>query len=237
MIFKVIKSGSAGNAYILSDGDTNLLIEAGVPLREINRKCGYEKIDACLITHEHNDHAKYALEVANSGIPVCLTQGTANAKRIEKNHRITIIEAGGTYRIKNIMFAVFQSYHDAQEPVFFLFKLNNKTALFATDTCALPLISKLNVAFIECNYDADILTENIQAGCIPRRLADRIIYSHFSISDCESLLSDVDKKQLEAVVLLHLSSRNSDPYTFKKRIERVTDRPTYIACEGLSLKY
>lgn len=237
ILFQVIKSGSSGNAYILSNGETNILIEAGVSIREINQKCGYKKIAACLITHEHNDHAKYALEIAKSGIPLCLSQGTATAKNIDINHRVNIIQAGRTYKINNISFAAFQSLHDAQEPLFFLFRIENKNILFATDTATMPEVPNMNYAFIECNYDSDILNENIKAGCIPQKLANRIIFSHFSISDCETFFKKTDKTKLAAVVLLHLSSRNSDSDNFKERIETITERPTYIAREGLILKF
>ena len=41
MEIKVIASGSSGNAYTISDGATTLLLDAGVPLREIQVGTGF----------------------------------------------------------------------------------------------------------------------------------------------------------------------------------------------------
>jgi len=51
----VIASSSRGNAYRISDGKTSLLLECGVPAREIQKALQFQlhKIDGCLITHEH----------------------------------------------------------------------------------------------------------------------------------------------------------------------------------------
>jgi len=52
---KALASGSKGNCYKISDGRTSLLIEAGIPINQIKRGCGFKlsEIEACLISHEH----------------------------------------------------------------------------------------------------------------------------------------------------------------------------------------
>lgn len=41
---------------LISSGSTNILIDSGPDLREQMLNCGVKKINAVLITHEHNDH-------------------------------------------------------------------------------------------------------------------------------------------------------------------------------------
>lgn len=64
MEIKVIASSSSGNCYFVSDGITNLLIEAGVNLNRIRKYVNPSSLSGCLISHEHLDHSKYAKEIA-----------------------------------------------------------------------------------------------------------------------------------------------------------------------------
>lgn len=66
----VVGTGSKGNAYLVTVGDSKILLDAGVPMSKIrkfnnNRICD---IDAMLITHTHRDHAAYAEEIQQSGV-------------------------------------------------------------------------------------------------------------------------------------------------------------------------
>ena len=62
MTFTSLASSSRGNAYVVSDGETTLLLECGLSFRELQKRLGYGVADitACLVSHEHQDHAKAA---------------------------------------------------------------------------------------------------------------------------------------------------------------------------------
>ncbi|RMG02126.1 MAG: MBL fold metallo-hydrolase, partial [Acidobacteria bacterium] len=58
MKFTVLGSGSSGNATIISDEKTHVLVDAGLSAKEILRRLAlkginYERLDAVVITHEH----------------------------------------------------------------------------------------------------------------------------------------------------------------------------------------
>lgn len=42
MLINPIASGSSGNAYYISDGQSSLLLDAGIPLAQIQAGCGYK---------------------------------------------------------------------------------------------------------------------------------------------------------------------------------------------------
>ena len=52
-----IASGSKGNAYLINDGVSTLLVECGVKLDMIKKATNYKlsELAGCLISHEHND--------------------------------------------------------------------------------------------------------------------------------------------------------------------------------------
>ena len=55
MQIEVLGSSSLGNAYIINDGKTSLLLECGLPFREMQIKSDFRvnNVDACLISHQH----------------------------------------------------------------------------------------------------------------------------------------------------------------------------------------
>ncbi|MFR4335674.1 MAG: MBL fold metallo-hydrolase [Lawsonibacter sp.] len=54
-----LASSSHGNAYLVEDGTTCLLIECGVSWKKLQKLTGFgvSGIAGCLISHEHKDHA------------------------------------------------------------------------------------------------------------------------------------------------------------------------------------
>ena len=56
-----IGSSSSGNAYIVSDGNTRLLLDVGLTAKRIKEglaecRLGPEDIQGIFVTHEHLDH-------------------------------------------------------------------------------------------------------------------------------------------------------------------------------------
>ena len=78
MNIKVLGSSSEGNAYIVSDGATTLLLECGLPFEELKIKTNFfdPMPDACLISHSHGDHAKSVKDVMRYGIPCYMSWQT-----------------------------------------------------------------------------------------------------------------------------------------------------------------
>ncbi|HFL1025859.1 MBL fold metallo-hydrolase [Listeria monocytogenes] len=53
-----IASGSKGNAYVISSGRSQLLIECGINFDKIRKALNFDlsAVEGCLISHEHGDH-------------------------------------------------------------------------------------------------------------------------------------------------------------------------------------
>jgi len=52
---RVLASGSSGNCIYLSGGKSNLLLEAGIPFKQIQRSLNFKTSDLAgvLVSHEH----------------------------------------------------------------------------------------------------------------------------------------------------------------------------------------
>ena len=121
MIIDVLASGSTGNCYKLDDGNTSILLECGINLRDIYRKVDFNltSIEGCLITHEHSDHAKSAHKIKAAGVPVYTSKGTQEILQLS-DRRLHIISPDITFNIGSWRITPFKVLHDAKEPLGFV---------------------------------------------------------------------------------------------------------------------
>jgi len=220
-------SSSKGNLYTIDDGYTKLMLECGLPWRDIQSKLdfGVSQIAGCLVTHEHLDHARAVPDLMKTGIDCYMSQGTAQALKLS-GHRLHIIEALVQFSIGTWAIKPFSGRHAAAEPLCFL--MANQSAerlLFATDTAYIAnTFEGLTHVMIEANYAMPILKYKTGASL----LRQSIIGDHMSLDTLIRMLRANDLSKVEEIHLLHLSNNNSDAAMFKRRIQEVTGKPVYI---------
>ena len=228
----VLASGSRGNCYRIDDGRTPLLLECGIPFREIQKGLQFRVsgVAGCLVSHEHQDHSKAVRDVMKAGIDCYMSAGTAEALGIS-GHRLHIIQARQQFQLGSWAVLPFETQHDAAEPLGFL--LANRAGdklLYATDTYYVRYKFRgLTHIMLECNYAADILARNVEAGLVPPALKRRILRSHFSLEHVKEFFRANDISRVQEIWLLHLSDQNSDANRFKCEIQELTGKPVYIA--------
>ena len=239
MKLTVINSGSKGNCYLLESSTGQILmIECGVRFQEIQRSVSFRlnSIVGCVLTHEHKDHSKSVKEVLGAGIKVAASAGTMDREGVSGHHNAIAIERQiqfGEYTIRR-----FDVNHDAAEPIGFLIRHPELgTMLFLTDSyyCEYTFPGLTNL-LVEANYCEEILQGKVAAGFSPKFLRDRVIQSHMSIRVCKELLQANDLSKVNNIVLIHLSDSNSDAARFKKEVEDLTGKQTYIAEAGLVIE-
>ena len=143
MKFETLASSSAGNAYIVTDRDTRILLECGVSHKKLQKLSGFSlnEFQACLVSHEHKDHAKSVVELISRGIPVYMSLGTAEALWDDTDNSATmdavqLIGHFGQFTIGTFDIVPFTTFHDAKEPLGFLIKsrVDGDVLAFATET-------------------------------------------------------------------------------------------------------
>lgn len=216
MELQVIATGSSGNAYVLrSEGAHSLLLDAGVPVKRLLTEIrDWRNLEGCLVTHEHMDHAKSALDVAGLGVPVYATRGTIEALGAGCDLRGMVgVLMGQLIEVGGFIVLPFGTEHDAAEPCGWLIRAKGtgETVLYATDTYYLRnTFPGVHYWIIECNYDESVLAEQLGAGEIAEPLRDRLMRSHMSLRrTCDTLKAN-DLTETRAIVLVHLSDERSD---------------------------
>jgi phosphoribosyl 1,2-cyclic phosphodiesterase len=222
-------SSSSGNLYRVD----NLLLEAGVPIREIKRALDFRlhEIDACLISHEHGDHAKGAEALMKAGVDVYTSEGTAADLGL-KGHRLHVLEAGKRSVVGPWAVLPFATAHDAAEPLGFLLAKGAEKLLFLTDSHYSPhRFQGLTHVMLEVGYDPEILRVNVAVGRVHPEVAKRVIQNHMSIRTALGVLRANDMSRVEEIHLIHLSNNNSNAEATAREARRVTGRPVYVAGE------
>ncbi len=227
-----LASGSQGNCYRVSDGRTPLLLECGIPYREIRRQFKFRMSEfaACLVSHEHQDHCLALKDMVKAGIDCYMSVGTARALGVE-SHRILYARAKQQFKLHTWTILPFEIEHDAKEPLgFILANQDGDKLLYATDTAYIRYkFSGLTHIMVECNYAEDILDANIASGAIDPVLKHRLVRSHFSLEGVKDFLRANDLSKVKEIWLLHLSDGNSDAGRFKREIQELTGKEVYIA--------
>lgn len=232
MDIQIYASGSSGNLYKISDGTTTLLLECGLSINQIRKHLCFRlsEVDACLISHEHGDHAKAAKDIAKSGIDLYLSKGTQEAIGID-GHRVKTIKSKELVEINSFIVLPFDTEHDAAEPMGFVLrsKVTGESLLYATDTYYIKYqFPGMTFMMVECNYAFDILSQNIQEGIIPVPLKNRILRSHFSLDNVKEFFKANDLSKVKGIFLIHISKENGYPERFQKEIQDLTGKQVYI---------
>jgi Metal-dependent hydrolases of the beta-lactamase superfamily I len=229
---KSFGSSSAGNCYWISDGKTELLLEAGLRFADIRKALEFRvsRLGGCLITHNHGDHIKAAMDLAKAGVNIYSAQGTFDAAKLS-GHRYKAIRSMEQFTVGSWSIMPFPVEHDAEDPYGYLLANQDGDKLaFLTDTyyCRYTF-SGLTHLMLECNYSLSILDANIAAGRVHPAMRPRLLRSHFSLENLKDFLRANDLSKLQEVHLLHLSDSNSDEELFKREVQKITGKPVYVA--------
>jgi phosphoribosyl 1,2-cyclic phosphodiesterase len=233
--FRAFGSSSAGNCYHLTDGTTELLLEAGLRFQDIRKALNFRvsRLAGVLVTHEHMDHSKAAADLAKAGVSVYASPGTVKVRNLQ-GHRIKTIEPHNQFTIGTWTILPFDTEHDAEQPFgFLLANQAGEKMVFLTDTyyCRYTFTGITHLA-VECNFSVRILNENIAAGRVPVSMKRRLMRSHFSLENVKDFLRANDLSKLQEIHLLHLSDTNSDERLFKIEIQSMTGKPVYVCSRG-----
>ena len=223
MRIESLASSSAGNAYVVSDKDTRILVECGVSHKKLQKLSGFalSEFQACLVSHEHKDHAKAVSDLISRGMPVYMSSGTADALETEG---VELIEHMEQFNVGSLDIVPFTTFHDAREPLGFLIKsrVDGDVLAFATDTVNLRYkFPGLNILAIEANYDKAILD---RCEKMPEKVRYRITNSHMEIDTLCDYLRSLDLSQCREIHLLHLSDATSHEGHFINKVARAVPK-------------
>lgn len=216
--FASLGSGSGGNATVVSDGQTHILVDCGFSARETDRRLRRLQLDlpsisAVVVTHEHGDHIRGVPLIARKcGLPVYMTPGTFHARSLGVIPNLQLIRNCEPFRIGNITVQPVPVPHDAREPVQFLFlcagkKLGVLTDLGSVNQAVIDAYQACDGLLIEANHDRQMLASGPYPLVLKRRVGGP--WGHLSNEQTAALLEQLDTRDLQQLVVGHISRTNN----------------------------
>lgn len=217
---KIVASGSSGNCYWVSDGETRVLIDAGIRTKDIERGLDAigERADAIehvLISHSHTDHVAGLKGFINRYQPrVWMTAGTERGLVQELKDTCgvftalaaeTITEIGGSHVLP------LRVPHDDEDPVGFVLVSGGVRLAFIADVGEITVsmssvIRDVDFLFLESNHIPEWTASNED---LPERLRHRIGLYHLSNNKVEQFIFNEMCREVRHLVLGHLSGSNN----------------------------
>ena len=234
MNVKVIGSGSSGNCYRIDDGCTAILLDAGLPLREIQKGLDFHlsDISAALISHSHGDHSKAVKDLLARGVDIYASIETLKEIGVQGpgTHPIAAT-VGKPFQVESFSVMPFDVHHDVRNLGYLVGShATGERLVYITDTYYTDYtFPDVTHWMIECNYVTDILEHNVADGAIPQTVAHRIPQSHMSLETVCELFKTNDMKAAKEIYLLHCSDGNGDAERMKKAVQEIAGCPVYVA--------
>ena len=220
-----IASGSKGNCTFVTDGDTRIVIDLGIPATRAEASLSalgaYADCDI-IVTHSHTDHINgiKTFYKRHPGARVHCQRESARA--VTSYTGVTPIIEGREFYIGNIRVSAIPVPHDV--PCFgYVFDCDGKRAAIVTDIGevednALSALSGVDLLVIEANHDTDLLKQSIK---YPPQLKARIAskHGHLSNADCAAACAFLATSGVKNFVLAHLSEENNSPSLARREVE------------------
>ncbi len=241
--FCSFSSGSSGNCYLIKNGRTALLVDAGISGKRIIE--GLEKTDTAreqvrglFITHEHEDHIK-SVRVLGKKLPEMSTYANeATWEQVEAAkspglgpERVELFSTGEDIEpeeFDGISVRAFHISHDAAEPVGYSFSFEGKKVSIVTDTGCITEeifeeIADADLLVLEANHEPEI----VRYCRYPYPVKQRIVSDTGHLSNecagrCIRRLAQEHPKKRQ-ILLGHLSHENNMPDLARMTISDVLE--------------
>ncbi len=215
-------SGSSGNCAVVRAGRTAVLLDAGLSPRDTTRRLkargmSLDEVSALLLTHEHSDHVRGALDLAEKRrLPIYATSGTARAAALPGPllADVRIVRGGDEVVLGGELHVrVTRTPHDGEESVCFVFgDGRGRRVGIATDLGHLSrevteALRGCEVIGLEANHDVDLLRDGPYPSFLKRRILSEV--GHLSNEDAAAGLRELVTERTRHVVALHVSRHNN----------------------------
>ena len=216
MHLKCLGSSSAGNCYLLtSNSGETLILDCGIPVNDIKKGLNWNimGIQGAVCTHCHSDHSLSLAELRNIGIDVFHPSVDPNVGVVNF----------GSFRVQSFDLTTLDgrcthTNADGSECHCCGFLITHKEMgrmIYATDTELIKWKFKgINHILLGVNYDKDLIDNEESAK------VNHVYRGHMSIDTACDFVKANNSKDLQNVIMCHLSKNNADKDLFIEKMQK-----------------
>ena len=200
---KCLATGSSGNCYLLSTENETLILDCGIPIKEIKKGLDFDfsKVVGCVVTHSHKDHSQSTTDIAKLGISVWLPY--LGDKGVERMYL-------GNFTVRS-----FDVPHDNTNCCGYLIEVDGERLLYVTDFEYIKYsFRKMRIQhlLIECNYQ----NKYVEKSASNR---EHVLRGHAELQTTLGVVKD-NADSLRNVILCHISHGNGNPYEMVEEVKK-----------------
>lgn len=211
MFYHIISSGSKGNATIVRNFDTVILIDMGITLKRLEEglkeiNLTLKDIDALIFTHDHSDHYS-GLKFFSPKIQYAL-KGTL------PTDLSNVVNLWEEFNINTLSIIPLPTSHDAKNPCGYLIKDKDESLLYMTDTGyvidkSIEFAKNPTYLIIESNHDIKMLLNTNRTLALKERILSKV--GHLCNEDSAIAAASIIGDKTKEIVLAHLSEEANTP--------------------------
>lgn len=214
MILKCLGSGSSGNCYLLSTETETLVLDCGLPIREIKKGLDWDisKVVGVLCSHVHTDHSKAVKDFENMGIKAW--------KPFSENNLTDCMKFGG------FLVQCFPLPHNETPNFGFYINADGQKILYMTDYeyCKFNFKSlAVNHIICECNYQKELVERDLPNY-------EHKIRGHCSLETCKSFIESNKTNALRTVILCHMGAETTIAEECLEEVQKVVGEGVKCFC-------
>jgi len=246
----VFGSGSSGNCIYVDTGDTKILLDAGLSLKDTKKglrgaNARLSDIDCILITHTHGDHIGGLRSIVSKyETPIITSFGESFDNKMKEINpsNFRIVKHRQKIKIGDCTITAYNSIHDTNEPLYFSIENSvGEKLLYLTDCGSDEGINvdEHDVYIIEANYYLDGILDSLKKDVIKVFQYNRTTSGtgHLELNQTIRILKDSIGDSTKHIILSHLSSSNANGQLFKDKVsESLNFENIDIATQGLNVK-
>ena len=222
MTLTVLGSGSSGNCYIVGNNYERILLDCGLPYRQILRELHFNvrTVEGILMTHSHRDHSLCANYFHRMAVPVY--SGSETSQRCEY---VTSVNALEPFSVGRFTCVGFPLPHDETPNMGFLVRHPQiGTLMYMTDFAYCPYRftgAHINHMMVECNYCEQNLDTNDDAYL-------HRIRGHAGLNTTIGIIRANMTEDLKTVTIIHVSSNYGD-------VDRMLEEVRSVVGDGVKV--
>ena len=222
---QVLSSGSRGNATLVRAGELSVLVDAGLPPRELRMRLAaaglpHRGIDHVLVTHGHLDHSRSAGSLARRhGATVHCPPTLMRQRSVRRAPQLAAVRVGAPAELvgrgdDRVVYRATLLPHDCDPTLAYRVEHRDRVLAVVTDMGrhddgVARWLRDCHVLVLEFNHDPGMLDAGPYSDALKRRI--RSGRGHLSNGEAARMLAAAAGPGLHTVVLAHLSQVNNTP--------------------------
>lgn len=222
MVLKCIASGSSGNCYLLNSKTETLILDCGLPIKEIKRGLNYDlkRVVGVCATHAHFDHSRSVKDFESMGIPVFAPYKSLEPMGLNgwkgTIQAFDLTDKDGHFKHTNA---------DGTECPCYGFLITHPEMgrlLYITDTELVKWrFRDINYILISCNYQNKYITDDDAKR-------NHVLRGHMELETVKEFVKANKSNALRNVILCHLSNENANAEEMVAEVQKAAGKGVYV---------